>query len=99
MEMKGNLRSSHALLPLGEITITSAAYRAFTKSAAGIFGLLEWHRGGNWGEAEEGYAATNDVALQDGGEVISAYEILPGVRVRYTTTIRASTHIALDEER
>ncbi|HXO27178.1 MAG TPA: hypothetical protein VOA80_07540 [Thermoanaerobaculia bacterium] len=77
MESRDNTRYSHLLVPLGQVTVTPAALREFYQSDAGILGLLDWHRAGNWGDAAKEYWSMNDQALRDGGTVISMYEDRP----------------------
>ena len=98
MEPKDNLRTSHAILPLGGVTITSAALDIFVRRGVDPVPFLDRHRCGDWGEAEGDYAVLNDQALWTGGEVVSIYEVVAGVRLRVTTEITAVTCIALAKE-
>jgi hypothetical protein len=93
METRDSTRYSHALLPLGLVTVTSAALREFYRSDSGLLGLLDWHRAGKWGDAEEEYGSMNDQALWDGGTVVSIYEIGLKTQVIITTKIQASTRV------
>jgi hypothetical protein len=99
MEMKDNLRTSHALFALGEVTMTPAALAILIALETDFLSFLVQHRAGDWGEAEEGYAVVNDEALRDGGDVISLFDLGQGIRLRVTTEIRASTRVSLDKER
>jgi hypothetical protein len=98
MESRDSTRHSHVVLPLGLVTVTPAALREFNRSDYGLLGLLDWHRAGKWGDAEEEYGSLNDEALRDGGTVVSIYEIGPKTQVIFTTKIQASTRVALLEE-
>jgi len=98
MEMKDNLRTSHALFALGEITMTPVALATLIATETDPLIFLVRHRAGAWGEAEEGYAETNDRALRDGGQVVSIFDLGRGIRLRIMTKIRAATRIVLDEE-
>jgi hypothetical protein len=98
MESRDSARFSHLLVPLGIVTVTPAALREFYQSEAGLLGLLDWHRAGQWGGAVKEYGSMNDQALRDGGTVISIYEIGPKTQVIVRTTIQASTRVSLLEE-
>jgi len=98
MEPRDTLRTSHAILPLGGVTITSATLEVLTRRGVDPVPLLERHRAGDWGDAEREYAVLNDQALWTGGEVVSIYEIEGGVQVRVTTEIKAVTRVTLLEE-
>jgi hypothetical protein len=97
MEPRDNLRTSHAILPLGGVTITTSALEVLTRRGVDPVPLLERHRAGDWGDAEREYAVLNDQALWTGGEVVSIYDV-EGARFRVTTEIKAVTRVALLEE-
>lgn len=99
METKDNLRTSHAILPLGWVTIAATAIEVLGRREVDPLPLLERHRAGDWGLADPEYAVLNDRALWQGGEVVSIYQIEGGAKFRVTTEIQAVTTIALQSEK
>lgn len=85
--------------PLGQLVSTPAALEALTAANQSPLEFLGRHSKGDWGlvGAEDGQL--NDLALEDGSRILSAYETSLGVKIWVITEAdRSSTCILLPEE-
>lgn len=68
-------------------------------SAQSAGDFLERHVAGDWGQVDQEDAAANDLALQEGARLLSAYKTLKGVKLWVITEAdRSSTCILLPDE-
>jgi hypothetical protein len=87
------------LLKLGQIVLTPGAFLMFQRTGADMFGLLERHAGGDWGEADLADREVNDLAVVSGVEVHSAYALSNGVKIWIITAgNRSETKVMLPDE-
>ena len=64
-----------------------------------LAGLIARHAQGDWGEVGEEDWAANDLALTDGGRLLSAYGLIDGTRIWIITEAdRRATTALLPEE-
>lgn len=86
-------------LELGLMHATPGARRALEESGQTPFEFLERHAAGDWGEISAGDQAENELSLQEGFRVISAYRLRTGVEIFVITEAdRRYTTILLPEE-
>lgn len=85
--------------PLGQVVATPGALEALEESAQSPLDFLHRHVAGDWGLVDKDDQAANDVALQEGSRILSAYKTLKGVKIWVITEAdRSSTCILLPEE-
>lgn len=77
---------------LGYLASTCNAFEALQRNNVTALSLLRRHLSGDWGVVSDEDAFVNDMALQDGSRVLSAY-LLPD-----ETTIWIITDAEIDEE-
>lgn len=86
------------LFPLGQIVATAAVHDHFTRHDINPFVYLERHRRGDWGDVPPEDAQENDLSVQNGFRVLSAYQIA-GERVWLITEAdRSSTTFLFPRE-
>lgn len=91
-------------LPLGRIVATPGALRELERAGTSPALLLARHACGDWGELDAHDRAANQHALEDGGRVLSAYNLPTGTRIWIITEseddtgVRQSTCILLPSE-
>ncbi|NEX22774.1 hypothetical protein G3480_21120 [Thiorhodococcus mannitoliphagus] len=91
----------NTLFPLGQTVITRAALSAFSRRHldALIPTILARHELGDWGDLDEEDRRANDLALEEGSRLLSAYEIQDGFKVLVITEAdRSVTTILLPSE-
>ena len=95
----GRKQRSPYLLKLGKTVITPGALAEITKAEQTPFEFLELHIHGNWGELSQHDKKVNELALENGERVLSAYRTKKNVRIWVITEAdRSSTCILLPEE-
>ena len=84
---------------LGVITATPGALATFQNAQDSFWPYLKRHDEGNWGEVSPEDATENELSLQAGFRLLSAYTIKSGVKIWIITERdRSSTTILLPEE-
>lgn len=88
------------LFELGSVVATRAAFELVTTHDVNVANLLEKHQRGEWGATlpvED--AQANELAVQHGGRIFSAYVVAGGLRIWVITEAdRSSTTILLPED-
>jgi hypothetical protein len=90
--------------PLGRIVATPGALQALEESGQSPDFFLDRHTRGDWGDVGHEDWHLNDLALQDGSRLLSAYKTLKGVKLWVITEAtddaghRAATTILLPDE-
>jgi hypothetical protein len=88
---------SNALVPLGQLFATPTAILAVTEEE--VQQALQRHVMGDWGELDEEDKKANDLALQTGERLLSAYKSATGTKFWIITEAdRASTCVLLPED-
>jgi hypothetical protein len=83
----------------GQIVATPGALAAFEASGDDPLAFLLRHVQGDWGDVDEHDRQENDLSLQHGWRLLSAYTLSNGTRVWIITeSDRTSTCILLPEE-
>jgi hypothetical protein len=83
----------------GRIVATPGALAALTDSGELPFEYLNRHIHGDWGEVDQHDRLENELSLEQGWRVLSAYTLKSGVRIWIMTEAdRSSTCILLPEE-
>ena len=70
-----------ALFSLGQIVGTPGALRALEEAGQHPLTLLARHVTGDWGELDEEDQAENDLSVEQGFRIVSAYTLETGTRV------------------
>ena len=84
-------------IELGAIVLTQQAYRLLPMDEVNL--CLQLHMGGYWGELRPYEQEQNEIALLNGGRLMSVYESLTGVSFWIVTQPdRAFTTVLLDWE-
>jgi hypothetical protein len=89
---------------LGQVVATPTALQAIEDSGQTPSEFLDRHVRGDWGDLGPDDREANEVALQDGSRIFSAYNTTAGTKVWIITEAaddegqRASTTILLPEE-
>ncbi len=87
------------LFPLGQVVATPAALSAIEKAGQQPEEFLARHVSGDWGELNKHDVAENELSLQHGLRLLSAYHTSAGEKLWIITEAdRASTCILLPEE-
>jgi hypothetical protein len=87
------------LLKLGQTVITPGALQEITNAGQTPFEFLIPHMHGNWGELCEEDKKVNELAVEHGYRVLSAYRTKKDVRIWVITEAdRSSTCILLPED-
>jgi hypothetical protein len=93
-----------AEFPLGQLLATQGALRALEASRQAPREFLDRHSRGDWGELSSEDRRQNDLAVQSGARILSAYSTSLGTRLWIITEAadqagdRASTTILLPQE-
>jgi hypothetical protein len=86
-------------LELGLMHATPGALRALERAGQTPFEFLSRHAAGDWGEASADDRAENELSLQEGFRVLSAYTLSTGVKIWVITEAdRSLTTLLLPEE-
>ena len=88
------------MFPLGTIAITPDALEALQKANLSPESILQRHVLGDWGDLEDSDKKTNELAVEMGGRILSAYDLTPdGTTVWVTTDAdRRTTTVFLPSE-
>ncbi len=85
--------------PLGHLRVTPGAQQAMEEAGDPSESFLRRHVQGDWGDIDADDCATNEDALRDGSELMSAYRTRLGVKLWVIAEAdRRSTTILLPEE-
>ena len=88
-----------ALFSLGRTVATPAALEVIEQSGQTPLVFLHRHQHGDWGEVDEEDATENDLSVQQGFRILSAYKTRLDQRLWVLTEAdRSSTTILLPEE-
>ena len=74
-----------AMFPLGQIAITPAALEALDKARISPEAIVQRHVFGDWGDLTDSDKKTNELAIEMGGRILSAYNLPDGTTVWVTT--------------
>jgi hypothetical protein len=92
-------RANEAKFELGKVVATPAALSALETAKQSSLELLRRHARGDWGEVCAEDAQENNVSVDHGLRILSAYTLSTGVKVWVITEAdRSSTCILLPEE-
>lgn len=84
---------------LGVVVSTPGALAALRKSGQSPADFLKRHARGDWGDVDGHDHKQNEIALRDGGRLLSCYQTLKGVTVWIITEAdRSSTCLLLPGE-
>jgi hypothetical protein len=84
---------------LGTIVATPNALEALQQAGISGMELISRHVHGDWGEMSADDKALNDLAIEDGSRIFSAYNLANGVKIWVITeSNRSSTCILLPED-
>jgi hypothetical protein len=87
------------MFPLGRIAVTGAALLVLQRANILPESILQRHVLGDWGDVTDSDKRTNELAVEMGGRILSAYKIPPGDTVWVTTEPdRSTTTILLPSE-
>jgi len=67
--------------PLGQIVATPGALMALQQSSQTPLEFLERHKKGDWGVVGQEDWALNDLAIEQGDRLLSAYHTLNGIKI------------------
>ena len=85
--------------PLGRVVATPGALRALEKAEQLPAAFLDRHVNGDWGEVPDKDKQENEVSVEQGFRILSAYITSAGVRIWILTQAdRSATIIMLPEE-
>lgn len=85
--------------PLGQVVATPGALGALQESGEEVTPYLRRHSGGDWGELDEHDLRENQLSLQRGFRLLSAYTLRSGIKIWIITEAdRSSTTILLPDE-
>jgi hypothetical protein len=83
----------------GQIVATPGALDAFRASGESPLAFLERHLAGDWGELDENDVRENELSVQHGWRVLSAYTLKNGTKIWCITEAdRSSTCMLLPSE-
>ena len=91
-------RTRSIRLPLGHVVATPGALEVVRDHGLDVVGLLHRHRSGDWGTVSDPDARANDLALQNGTRVLSAYDTSGGRLWIITEADRSATTVLLPSE-
>jgi hypothetical protein len=87
------------MFPLGQIVITPAALELLEQGNISPESIIQRHVLGDWGDMTDSDKKANDLAVEMGGRILSAYKLPRGTEVWVTTEPdRNSTTIMLPSE-
>jgi hypothetical protein len=83
----------------GQIVATPGALRALELAGENPLAFLSRHLAGDWGEVDEHDRAENELSLERGFRILSAYTLSDGTRIWVITAAdRSATTFLLPEE-
>ena len=83
------------MFPLGQTIITGAALKLLQETGISPESLIQRHVLGDWGDMTDSDKKTNDLAVEMGGRILSAYNIPDGTVVWVTTDPQRETTTVL----
>ncbi len=87
------------VVPLGQIVATPGALEALNESKQSPMEFISRHRNGDWGDVDGEDWELNDVDLEIGNRILSAYKTKAGIKLWIITeSDRSSTTILLPDE-
>ena len=87
------------LFPLGQVVSTPGAMEEMARANANGMRLLLRHVTGDWGEVCEEDAKENDLSVEKGFRILSAYTLSTGVKIwLITESDRSATTFLLPSE-
>lgn len=94
-----NQPNTSAKFPLGQIVATPGALQALNEASQGVLEFLIRHATGDWGDICKDDAAENELFLQEGFRILSAYRTSKGVKFWVITEAdRSVTTLLLPSE-
>jgi hypothetical protein len=69
------------MFALGKTSLTTKAYHALEKAGVPVSALLERHQHADWGAMSQEDWDLNDLALRQGGRLLSAYTLRTGEEI------------------
>jgi hypothetical protein len=85
--------------PLGQVVATPGALAALQETCESPGSFLGRHVGGNWGELDEHDQQENELLVEHGFRLLSAYTLSSGTRLWIITEAdRSSTTLLLPSE-
>lgn len=88
-----------ARFSLGQVVATPGALEALEEAAVSPVALLGRHRVGDWGEVPPEDAAENELSVDRGFRILSAYTLSTGVKIWIITEAdRSATTLLLPSE-
>jgi hypothetical protein len=87
------------MFPLGQIGITEGAVEALERANISTTSIVQRHVLGDWGDVTDQDRKSNDLALEMGGRILSAYHLPDRTEVWVTTEPdRSATTVLLPGE-
>ena len=87
------------LFPLGQIVATPGALEALEQAGQGAHEFLSRHVSGDWGDLDADDRRENELSLQAGFRVLSAYHLTTGEKMWVMTEAdRSATTLLLPSE-
>jgi len=87
------------MFPLGHLAITPGAMEALSKTSISADSIIQRHVLGDWGDVTGSDQKANDLAVEMGGRILSAYFLPDRTKIWVTTEPdRSGTTILLPEE-
>lgn len=97
--MDVNKRSSKPRLPLGSVLATPGALKALGEARQRPVEFLRRHVTGDWGDVCPQDAEENELSLEHGFRLLSAYVLRTGIKLWIVTEAdRSATTLLLPEE-
>jgi 2-keto-3-deoxy-L-rhamnonate aldolase RhmA len=92
-------RAVTPLFKLGQLVSTPGAMEVLSQPGTDWMVLLMRHATGDWGDLSGDDKRANDLAVQDGDRILSAYDLPTGARIWIITEAdRSATTLLLPEE-
>lgn len=89
----------NTMFPLGQIGITDAALEVLQQANISPQSIIQRHVLGDWGDLTDSDKKTNELAVEMGGRILSAYKVPDGTTVWVTTEPdRSATTIMMPGE-
>lgn len=88
-----------AKFPLGQLVATPGALDTLNEAQLGFWPYIKRHASGDWGDVSPEDAVENELSLEQGFRLLSAYTLPAGDRIWIITEAdRSATTILLPEE-
>jgi hypothetical protein len=85
-------------VPISGVAATEAAVTMAKREGISLAELLARHQCGDWGDVTDAEWTTNEKALEEGGTVMSLYDVGEGIHLWIFTEPDGRTMIALGED-